>query len=134
MVTLPPYHICLICTAIESPPQGGLPPQGALLSPAKWPWYGLHTAVVKKSLRRVCTKFAMLMWLLTHTTGAMFDVHIMRFVYYSSCFHIFSPNRATPISIVSIYSFVALFRIRLILNCVFNDHSRQPYTGTTIKA
>ena len=29
MVTLPLYHICLICTAIESPPQGGLPPQGA---------------------------------------------------------------------------------------------------------
>ena len=28
MVTLPTYHICLICTAIESPPQGGLPPQG----------------------------------------------------------------------------------------------------------
>ena len=28
MVTLPLYHICLICTAIESPPQGGLPPQG----------------------------------------------------------------------------------------------------------
>ena len=27
MVTLPTYHICLICTAIESPPQGGLPPQ-----------------------------------------------------------------------------------------------------------
>ena len=29
MVTLPLYHICLICTAIESPPQGGLLPQGA---------------------------------------------------------------------------------------------------------
>ena len=29
MVTLPTYHICLICTVIESPPQGGLPPQGA---------------------------------------------------------------------------------------------------------
>ena len=28
MVTLPTYHICLICTAIESPPQGGLPAQG----------------------------------------------------------------------------------------------------------
>ena len=28
MVTLTTYHICLICTAIESPPQGGLPPQG----------------------------------------------------------------------------------------------------------
>ena len=54
------YHICLICTAIESPPQGGIPPQGALFSPAKWPWYGLHTAVVKKRLRPVCTKFAML--------------------------------------------------------------------------
>ena len=24
MVTLPTYHICLICTAIESPPQGAL--------------------------------------------------------------------------------------------------------------
>ena len=66
MVTLPTYHICLICTAIESPPQGGLPPQGALPSPAKWPWYGLRTAVVKKSLRRVCTKFAMLIYGLTH--------------------------------------------------------------------
>ena len=28
-VTLPTYYICLICTAIESPPEGGLPPQGA---------------------------------------------------------------------------------------------------------
>ena len=28
-VTLPTYHICLICTAIESPHQGGLPHQGA---------------------------------------------------------------------------------------------------------
>ena len=37
-----------------------LPPQGALFSPAKWPPYGLHMAVVKKPLRRVCTKFVML--------------------------------------------------------------------------
>ena len=29
MVTLPQHHICLICTATESPPQGGLPSQGA---------------------------------------------------------------------------------------------------------
>ena len=29
MVTLSLYHICLICTAIESPHQGGLPHQGA---------------------------------------------------------------------------------------------------------
>ena len=30
MVTLQTYHICLICTAIESPAQGGgLPAQGA---------------------------------------------------------------------------------------------------------
>ena len=29
MVTLPTYHICLICTAVESPPQGGLLHQGA---------------------------------------------------------------------------------------------------------
>ena len=29
MVTLPTYHICLICTAIKSPHQGGLSPQGA---------------------------------------------------------------------------------------------------------
>ena len=58
MVTFPTYHICLICTGIKSLPQGGLPPQGALLSPVKWPWYGLHTAVPKKPLRRVCIKFA----------------------------------------------------------------------------
>ena len=37
MVTLPTYYICLICTAINSPPQGDLPPQGALFSPTKWP-------------------------------------------------------------------------------------------------
>ena len=29
MVTLPLYHICLFCAAIESLLQGGLPPQGA---------------------------------------------------------------------------------------------------------
>ena len=29
MVTLPLYHICLICTAIESQHQGGLSHQGA---------------------------------------------------------------------------------------------------------
>ena len=29
MVKLPTYYICLICTAIESPHQGGLPHQGA---------------------------------------------------------------------------------------------------------
>ena len=29
MVTLPTYHICLICATIESLHQGGLPPQGA---------------------------------------------------------------------------------------------------------
>ena len=29
MVMLPLYHSFLICTAIESPPQEGLPPQGA---------------------------------------------------------------------------------------------------------
>ena len=29
MVTLPTYHICLICTAIESPYQGGILHQGA---------------------------------------------------------------------------------------------------------
>ena len=58
MVTLPTYHIYLICTAIKSPPQGGLLPEGALFSPAKWPWYGLHMAVVKKAfttcLYQVC--------------------------------------------------------------------------------
>ena len=29
MVTLPTYYICLICTAIEPPAQGGHPAQGA---------------------------------------------------------------------------------------------------------
>ena len=32
-----PHFLDLYNTAIESPPQGGLPPQGALFSPTKWP-------------------------------------------------------------------------------------------------
>ena len=47
MVTLPIYHICLICTAIDSPPQGGLPPQGAVLANVIYVWYYLHALTIK---------------------------------------------------------------------------------------
>ena len=60
MFTLPMYHICLICTAIGSLVQGELPHQGAVLVNIKYVWYYVHMLAVKLLLRRVCTKFVML--------------------------------------------------------------------------
>ena len=60
MVALPMYHICLICTAIGFPVWAGLPHQGAVLANVKHVWYYVHTLAIKSRLRRVCTKFAVL--------------------------------------------------------------------------
>ena len=61
MVALPMCHNCLIFTAIGSLVWGGLPHQGAVLANVKQVWYYVHMMAIKSSLRRVFTKFAMLM-------------------------------------------------------------------------
>ena len=60
MVTLPMYHICLICTAIGYPVRGGLPHQGVVLASITHVWYYVHMLAMKSHLRGVYTKFAML--------------------------------------------------------------------------
>ena len=62
MVTLPLYHICLICTAIESPHQGGLLHQGAnkayVISLPEATYVsqnGLFALLIWKYAREVCT-------------------------------------------------------------------------------
>ena len=64
MVALPVYHICLVCTAIESPLRGGLLHQGTVLVNVRHVWYYVHALVIKSRLRGVCTRFAMFIPLL----------------------------------------------------------------------